>query len=402
MNPRTAGIIALSGAIAWVGLIWLGLQLYATTPRTAGFDLELLLQAGRDVAAGRSPYDPAMVGGAAPVAERLFYSYPPIVAQAMALVAGLPSPVMFVAWSVAAVAGLGVVARMLAARVTPAVPPVTVGLTIVAVVPLLFPLAIGLLFGNLDVFFPLLYGLVLVGVLDGNAARSAAGGGIAASVAGLTKLHPGSLGLWLVVRATRSATARRAVASAIVASLAILVVSLAVGGWQPWLDYSAVVRAGSGADLVDPRNAGPAAQVALVVGGGGTAAEALARTLQIPVTIGALLLTAVVAVRMADPVESLAWAAAASLVVLPVTWYHYPSALIPFAIVAVLRSLGSEAAGRRVRALVAGAAVVAAIAIIWLPLLYLAIGLVLAAVRLSGRLTRRDLAADGIRAPAPA
>jgi hypothetical protein len=92
-----------------------------------------------------------------------------------------------------------------------------------------------------------------------------------------------------------------------------------------------------------------------------------------------------VAVRLADPVESLAWAAAASLVVLPVTWYHYPSALIPFAIVAVLRagSLG-PAAARRVRLTVGAAGTVAAAAIAVVPLLYVAIGLVLAAVRMSG------------------
>src|SRR3954467_8230833 len=105
MTSRTAGVVALVGILGWAGLIWLGVQLYATNPPTAAFDLELLLRAGRDVAAGRSPYDAAMLAGTAPVAERLFYSYPPVVAQAMALMAAIPSPVMFVAWTVAAIAG---------------------------------------------------------------------------------------------------------------------------------------------------------------------------------------------------------------------------------------------------------------------------------------------------------
>jgi hypothetical protein len=147
-----------------------------------------------------------------------------------------------------------------------------------------------------------------------------------------------------------------------------------------------VVRAGSGADLVDPRNAGPAAQIALLLGGGGAAAESLARTLQIPVTFIALLVTVGAALRIADPVESLAWAVASSLVVLPVTWYHYPSALIPFALVAILRSAsdaGDGSVARRVRWSVLAAAVVAAVAIAWLPLLYVAVGLVLVAVRMS-------------------
>src|SRR5204862_4480143 len=109
-NPIWGG----AGVYGWVGQVWRGSQTDGSYPRPAGFDLELLLRAGRDVAAGRSPYDPAMLAGTAPVAERLFYSYPPVVAQAMALVAAIPSPAMFVAWTLAAVAGWAAVAAALA------------------------------------------------------------------------------------------------------------------------------------------------------------------------------------------------------------------------------------------------------------------------------------------------
>lgn len=387
MNPRTAGLVALAGVLGWVGLIWLGIQLYSTNPRTAGFDLELLLRAGRDVASQISPYDQRMVAGAAPVAERLFYSYPPVVAEVMALFAWIPSPVMFVAWTAAAVAGLGFVTRALAARVDASVgaSPAVVAITVMALAPLMFPFAIGLLFGNLDVFFPLLFGLALVGVLPGASPSDATRSGVAVSVATLAKLHPGSIGLWLLARSARpgATTVRRALVAAALTLIVVLVVDVAIF-WPLWTDYAAIVRAGSGADLVDPRNAGPAAQLAMLLIGSGPDAEALARTLQIPVTLVALLASAVVAVRLADPVESLAWAAAASLVVLPVTWYHYPSALIPFAIVAFLRAgaLG-RAAAQPARLTVAAAAVVGAVAIAWLPLLYVAIGLVLLAVRMS-------------------
>jgi Glycosyltransferase family 87 len=398
MTPRTAGLVALVGGLGWIGLVWLGIRLYATNPPTAGFDLELLLQAGRNVAAGRSPYDPAMLAGTAPVAEALFYSYPPVVAQAMAVFASIPSPVMFVAWTVAAVAGLGFVARTLAARIGAGLvassgaglsaSPLVVGVTAVALVPLMFPFAIGLLFGNLDVFFPLLYGMILIGVLPAASTAAASRSGAAASVASVAKLHPGSLGLWLLVRSFRASEVRRALVSAAAVLVAVLAISLLVGGVQPWSDYVTVIGAGSRADLVDPRNAGPAAQIALVLGGG--SGPALARALQIPVAAIALVMTVVAAIRLADPVESLAWAAAASLVVLPVTWYHYPSALIPFAIAALLRSRApAPAIAQRVSLTVGAAAVVAAIAIAWLPLLYVAIGLVLAAVRMSrGRSTQ--------------
>ena len=86
-NPVWLGL----GIVGWAGLAWLAVQMYSTTPRSAAFDLELLLQAGRDVAAGRSPYDPAMVAGGVPGAADLFYSYPPPVAQAFSLFAAVPA-----------------------------------------------------------------------------------------------------------------------------------------------------------------------------------------------------------------------------------------------------------------------------------------------------------------------
>jgi hypothetical protein len=285
---------------------------------------------------------------------------------------------MFILWDAAALAGLALVSRWLARRFAPDLPASRVVFPVIAVAPVCFPFAIGLLFGNLDVFFPLLYGLMILAALpaapDGDTAR----GGAALSAATITKLHPGAMGLWFLVRVGRDRNARRVVVIALGVSAAVLGLSLVVGGVQPWLDYAAVVRAGSSADLVDPRNAGPAAQVALVLGGDDTTA----RLLHLPVFVAALVLTALAARRVADPVTSLAIAAAASLVILPVTWYHYPSALIPFGIVAVLRSRGTEAVVRT-STLLATAGVMAAIAILWLPILWLATGLLLAAVKLS-------------------
>jgi hypothetical protein len=382
ISARTAGVVALVGVLGWVGLIWLGVQLYGTNPSTAAFDLELLLQAGRAVAAGQSPYDPRMLAGAAPVAERLFYSYPPIVAQVMAVFATVPSAPMFVAWTGTAVAAFGLVVARLAARFASEIRPLTAAVVAMAFVPLMFPFAVGLLFGNLDVFFPSAYGLVVLGVAGASSRRDEVVAGSAASAAVIGKLQPASIGLWLVARAPSAASVRTALAAAVIVGIAVVGLSIAIGGFQPWLDYLTVVRAGSGADLVDPRNAGPAAQIALLLGGG-SSGEALARTLQIPVSIGALLLAVVAAVRVREPVESLAWAVVSSFVLLPVTWYHYPAALIPFAVVAVLRSADDRQAGGRVRRLVLAAGVVGAFAIAWIPLLYVAVGLVLVAIHLS-------------------
>jgi hypothetical protein len=250
----------------------------------------------------------------------------------------------------------------------------------------------------------LLSGLVLIGVGPRANPIESAAAGAAAAIAALTKLHPASLALWLLIRARASRQARRAFAAAIVAGLLTIGVSFLIGGTQPWLDYAVVVRAGSGADLVDPRNAGPAAQIAMLLLGSGSDAESLARTLQIPVSLIALLITGLAAARLADPVESLAWAAAASLVVLPVTWYHYPSVLIPFAIAAVMRSVGIGDAGRQVGILVIAAAVTAALALAWLPLLYAAIGLTLFAVHMSANAAATSSARESptaVREPTP-
>lgn len=385
VRPATGPmILVVAGIAGWAGLVLLGTTLYATTPPTAGFDLELLLQAGRDIAAGRSPYDPALVAGIAPAAPSLFFSYPPPVAQAMAIVAAVPSPVMLVAWDGAALVGFGLTAGLLTRRFAPDLSPLRVGWAALALTPLVFPFAIGLLFGNLDVFFPTLYGLTLVAVAGSPTVPDQARGGVSLALGGIAKIHPSSMAAWFLARSSRSREARRAVFVAFVVGTAILLVSLAAGGAQPWLDYAAVVRAGSGADLVDPRNAGPASLIASALGGGGSGSEAMARTLQVAVTGAALVVTVMAARAVADPVEGLAWAAAASLVILPVTWYHYPSALIPFALAALFRSRATPQA-RATSSLVAGAAIVAALAIAWLPLLWLSIGLVIAATRQSGR-----------------
>ena len=366
------------GTIGWAGLVWIGLQLHAGSPEQVGFDLELLLEGGRAVAAGRSPYDPAMLGGAAPAAPSLFYSYPPVMAQAMAPFAAVPSLVMHVALNGLAVAGLAVATEALRRRLAPARSSASVVVPVVALVPLILPLAVGMLFGNLDVLFPAIYGLILLGSISTDRFSQSVAG--AAFVIAAIKLHPASLAVWLFVRSLRrdrpgARAARVILATATTIGAFVVAASVLLFGPEPWRDYLDVVRAGSGAELVDPRNVGIAAQVALLTGGG----EQLARVLHVGVGIVAVLLTALAAWSRRDPVESFAWAAAASLSTLPVTWYHYPSAMIPVVIAALLRAEG--AALGRTRLLVLAAAIVGAASILLLPLLWLSVALVIAAAR---------------------
>lgn len=383
LGRPTAPLWVALGVGGWVGLAWLLRRMLDADAAGAGFDLELILQAGRDLSAGRSPYDPAMLQGIPPAAPTLFFSYPPHVAQLTSLFAGTPMvTALAVLWAAAAL-GVAVIAASLTSRIAPTTTRTTSVLVALAVAPFCLAFATGLLFGNVNVLFPLAYGLMLLAAL-GTSRADLVAGGIALALATVTKLHPGSMAVWFLVRGVRERRAGGAsgswlvLAVAIVVVLAVLGASIAAGGLDLWSEYARVVRTGASASIIDPRNAGPAAQIALIFGLG----DAAARFIQVPVTLLAVAITVSAAWRLEDPIESVGWAAAASLATLPVTWYHYPAAFIPFAIAAALRARGTDAWSRTVLLITAGL-VVAGAAIVWLPLQWVGIGLVLAAVRTS-------------------
>jgi hypothetical protein len=392
-GPRLAVTLAALGLIAWLGVVVIGYRLAQAGPPGVGFDLQLLIDAGRKAAAGHSLYSAQLLAGATVEAESLFYSYPPFVAQVIALVAWLPSSVILVGWAIGATLAVALVNVPIVHRFRQGVPATAIVFATVAVGPLVMPYAIGMLFGNLNVFFPALYGLVLLAALAGpDERRTRVAGGLALGIAAATKIHPVLLALWFVVRGIRQRRdGQRPVAWEVVAvaggtGLVLLVGSLIVGGVGPWQDYLAVARASSGADLLDHRNYGPAAQVAMTVG----LDEAAVRLLHLLVLVVALIVTLATAWLEEDPLESLAWAAVASLVTLPVTWIHYPAALIPFAVAALARRPG-------VAPWVVAAMACVVLAISYGLFLWLAIALTLGAVRAAGRATFR-----GTTAPAPA
>lgn len=376
-TARTVLAAVVVGAIGWAGLFLIGYQLWAASAATLGFDLELLLQAAREIVAGRSPYAPELVAGGAPTATGLFYSYPPPVAQALTPFAAVPSVAMLVGWGIVATIGWLVVVEALRRRLAPERRPVAAIAVAFAAETATLPLSVGLLFGNLDAFFPFLYGLMLVAALTPTPPIAVAGG--AALVLASLKLHPASMGLWFLVRAVRGRAPgyRVVLASAVVLGAAVVGLSVAIGGSAAWLEYADVIRAGTNAIVVDPRNAGPAAAVAGLLGEG----DATARSMHLAVAGVAVAVTVWAAWRRHDPLESFAWATAASLATLPVTWYHYPSAMLPIAIAAWLRSTGPDR--RRVQALLLGAGVVAALALVALPLLWAAVALVVVAAAAS-------------------
>ena len=186
----------------------------------------------------------------------------------------------------------------------------------------------------------------------------------------IAKLHPAPLLLWVLVRALRDrgGPQARVLAAAVATGAVVILASLVVGGVQPWLDYVEVVRIGAGASLVDPRNIGPVS----LIGQATDMDEAALRWVQVAVTLGVAASTVVIALRVRDPLLAMGLLFTVSMVTLPVTWYHYPVALIP---VAIALTLAHPAA--RPRVLLAAGLIV--VAIVWLPLTWLAIAILLVA-----------------------
>jgi hypothetical protein len=289
----------------------------------------------------------------------------------MQLIAWLPDGVVLVLWAIGATLGLGHIAGEIARRHRQGEPRSTViGGKAILAAPLFLPFAVALLFGNLDAWYPLLYGALLLAAFSASGRWTWLAAGAAVAVVTIAKLHPIVLGLWVLVRVfvDRGGPWRQVLAAMVVTGVAILGASVAVGGIQPWIDYVAVIRAGAGAELVNPRNLGP---VSLLGQATGLDASAL-RAAQVIVSLSAVVVTVAAAWRVGDPVASLGLACAASLVVLPVTWYHYPVALIPIALALVITRPAS-------RPWVAAAIGVAGVAVASPALVWVAAAMLLAA-----------------------
>lgn len=368
--------LLLAGA-GWANIAFLGNALLARRPPAAAFDLELVLEAARRVAAGASPYDPNAVASGVS-ARDLFSTYPPFVAQALVPLSGLPTWVVLTGQCVGAALGLLVVAALIGrsplGRPTAPLADLSLDTVLVAAAaaPFFFPLTVALLFGNVDAWFPLLFGLVVLAVPAASTIRTpsadragAMAGGVGLGLTTGVKIGPGLLFVWFAARASRRGAARRSVrqllavfAAGIAAGLAILAASVAVGGLAPWQDYLAYLRQAGNVDLATWVNVGPASVAALIAGNDG-----LAQPIGLAVGVAALAGTVGAARLVEDPLESLFLAILASLVVLPITWYHYPVVLVPVALAAWTRSRRAPFA-RRVSVALLAALVIADLAIL--------------------------------------
>jgi len=326
--------------------------------------------------------------------ESLFFSYPPPVAQAASLIGGLSDALVLTILAGLASIGFGFVAATLArsaraAGASSSGDVADVVLPAVALAPFAFPFAVAILFGNLDATFPFVYGALLIGVTGGSRGWQV-GGGVALGIVTVAKVHPGALLVWLAIaglraRSSTSGAARTsgstrpaewAILTAALGTMAVVVAaSLAVGGVGPWSDYLDVVRSASGADLVTRLNIGPASQLALITG-----QTALAGQVAPIVGVLAALAAAIAGWFIRSRGLSFAAGTAASLVVLPVTWFHYPVAFLPLAVHAWSGARGGAGA-RSTASLILAALVVAGLAVVLPVAVWLAVVLVVAAER---------------------
>jgi hypothetical protein len=365
----------LLGAFGWLVLAWTAHDLLALVPSRLGDDLQLLLAAAGRSRAGVALY-PAIGAGTSLSAAALFYSYPPVVAQILAPLAGLPLAAVLGVGAVLALGGFLAVVRAFGA------PDRYFVLMTAAGLPFVSPLAVALLFGNLDAWFPLVFGLGILALYRPDR-RIAVIAGVALGVAVVCKLYPATIGLWWLVywsRRGRHGSTGTLLAAALLTGGALLGLSLLAGGLAPWEAYISFLRASAAGavNFVDPLNLGPASQAALWLGFGAQSAGML----QVLIAAGAIVITLLAASRCRDPLEGLAWAVTASLVVLPLTWFHYPVVLLPFVLAALARRNQSPRPGLVIRLAVVAFAVAAA-GLDASILVWVAVAFALAAVRTS-------------------
>ena len=359
-----AGLVA---TVAWTAFAALFAQMYGSSaPHGAGFDFQILLTAAGRIAAGQSPYDPALLTGSPTGITELFYTYPPFVAQMLVPVVGLPSIVVIGGFLAAAVAMAAVVLGISAAQGFGLPRSLAVLLALVAL-PSWFPFTLALLFANVDAVFVAADGVLLAAVLTRAPSRIlVVVAGIALAITAIAKLQPAVLCIWLVARgfrtrhvgpatdadmATGFPAEWRVAGVALVAGAVVVAGSVLAGGIGMWVDYVTMLRTSTGTGLLDRRNLGPVVQLAMLLGLGASAVAPMQLVIDIAVVAG----VSAAALRIDDLMTSFTCALVGSLVVLPVTWFHHFAVLI-VALVAGLSRVRQAGGSMRRIALAAGAA----------------------------------------------
>lgn len=337
------------------------------------FDFAAYHAAATDVAAGRSPYAAEMFSGPVPAQGAVLYKYPPLLAQLLVPLAGLPLSVAaamyFVIQWLAIMAGVWLAARAGGAARSAE----TLAWSAVAATYFL-PCFDTLWKGNVSGLLVLAVGLMLAGPL---------GAGLGAGAATLLKTTPGMLVVPALVGG------RRALFGLLV-WLPLVAISVLASA-PAWVDFLRVLPNLVSGPTLFANNLAPHSLVAFALPDVPVLADA-ARLASVGAGIGCVVGALALARRPGGWPSAVALAVAAMLLVPSSTWYHYLAVLLPVA------AVRWPSASRSVRlGLTAGASAVT-VGVAWLPLAVLGAAIVvISALAAPAGADRRRLAAGVTR-----
>jgi glycosyl transferase family 87 len=207
---------------------------FATTDHW-GYDFAAYFGAGVDVLAGRSPYEPFQIAGAYSPQSGGLFIYPPAFAAVMAPLAAAFDDYRVATWLWSAIgAAILAVVVLAVSRREALMERRDQGLVLLAAFA--FAPVIGeLVMGNVHLLILGLLAAAWIAVQRGTDRGEIVAGGLI-GIATLIKIFPGVLILWLLL----TGRVRGAIA-ALIAMVALAVVSLPVVGLEAWLQYPAVL-----------------------------------------------------------------------------------------------------------------------------------------------------------------
>jgi hypothetical protein len=294
----------------------------------------------------RSPYADAMFVGPVPAQGTDRYRYPPLLAQVVVPLATPPPGLGLAAWS-AVLVGLVLLGTWLAVLAAgTGAGPSSLAWTAAGVAWFL-PTVATLWTGNASATFAVAVGAALFAERRAATGRASSGAAVAIAFTALSRLAPFAL-----LPATLRRGGRLAMVSVVaLGALAAVSVLLAPSAWRDYLTVLPNLLAGNA------QFSNNLAPDAVVVGSGAPPAVGVAVRGASLVAGGALI---VASYRIAAPhriaARGAAWPAAvtagviAGLLIPPVLWYHYLTALLPVAAFAWLRG------GQRARLAIAASA----------------------------------------------
>lgn len=294
--------------------------------------------ASQRLAAGQSPYAADMLATPVPAQGADRYRYPPLLAQLVLPVAVLPETVGLLAWSAILMASLflGTWIAVSAAGIGPS--PAALAWTAAGTLWFMPTLAT-VWTGNASATLAVATGAALfVGARPGVTDRAAVADAVVFAIAAVGRLSPFALIPAMLRRGGRVWMASlMAVAGLIGASLLLAPFA--------WRDYATVLPNILKGDTQYANNLAP--DVVAVGLGATPAVAALMRGIGLLIAVLLLVVSYRLAARDAAWPAAVSAAVVAALLIPPVLWYHYLTALLPLAAFAWLRG------GRQARILVA-------------------------------------------------